>query len=152
MERQGTLFRVTLPGVEPCPTTTPGAPGAAGTARHRSVLVVDDDDMAARAVRRVLCTEHDVSISDGAADALHRIMRGDRFDVIICDLMAPKSGAAFFDELSRRAPECARRIVFLTGGAFTPEGRKFLDRVPNPRLEKPFEVRALRALVNEHLG
>ena len=63
-----------------------------------------------------------------------------------------KSGAAFFDELSEHAPECARRIIFLTGGAFTTEGRSFLERVPNPRLEKPFEVRALRTLVNEHLA
>jgi hypothetical protein len=33
--------------------------------------------------------------------------------------------------------------VFLTGGAFTPESRDFLERVPNPRLEKPFDIDAV---------
>lgn len=150
--RQGTLFRVALPMVDPSPASALGAQVTAGAARRGRVLVVDDDAMAARAVRRVLCAQHDVSICDGAVAALRRIMRGDRFDVIICDLMMPeKTGAVFFDELCECAPECARRIIFLTGGAFTTEGRKFLDRVPNPRLDKPFEVRALRTLVNEHL-
>ena len=37
--------------------------------------------------------------------------------------------------------------MFLTGGAFTPGAREFLARVPNARIEKPFEPDALRALV-----
>ena len=42
--------------------------------------------------------------------------------------------------------------MILTGGAFTEQARAFLDRIPNPSLEKPFEVDALRALVSEQLG
>ena len=38
-------------------------------------------------------------------------------------------------------------MVFMTGGAFTTHARDFLDRVPNARVDKPFDVRALRALV-----
>ena len=29
-------------------------------------------------------------------------------------------------------PERARRVVFVTGGAFTPAAREFVDSVPNP--------------------
>jgi hypothetical protein len=42
-------------------------------------------------------------------------------------------------------------MVFITGGAFTHRAREFLDRVPNLCLEKPFDVRNLRALVNDRL-
>jgi hypothetical protein len=42
--------------------------------------------------------------------------------------------------IAREAPELAERIVFITGGAFTATAQEFLSRVPNPRLEKPFDV------------
>jgi hypothetical protein len=39
--------------------------------------------------------------------------------------------------------------VFFTGGAFIPEAREFLETHPNRRLEKPFAVQELRALIND---
>ena len=35
-----------------------------------------------------------------------------------------------------------------SGGAFTPAAQQFLQDVANERLEKPFDVQELRALVN----
>ena len=43
------------------------------------------------------------------------------------------------------------RIVFMTGGAFTPRAREFLDRVENQRLDKPVDIARLRQLVDESL-
>jgi hypothetical protein len=40
-------------------------------------------------------------------------------------------------------------MIFVTGGAFTPRARAFLDETPNQRIEKPFDVRQLRALIND---
>ena len=40
-------------------------------------------------------------------------------------------------------------MVFLTGGAFTQTAREFLENVPNQRIEKPFDLKGLRNLVNE---
>jgi hypothetical protein len=37
----------------------------------------------------------------------------------------------------------------MTGGAFTAAARAFLDVNPSYRIEKPFEIQGLRALVNE---
>jgi CheY-like chemotaxis protein len=96
----------------------------------------------------MLAIDHDVSASVGAQDALDWICAGRRFDVILCDLMMPgMSGMDFFAELTRIAPDQAERVIFLTGGAFTPRTRAFLDGVENPRIEKPFEPASLRALV-----
>ena len=68
--------------------------------------------------------------------------------MVLCDLMMPGlSGMELHERLARSAPEVARRMVFLTGGAFTDGAREFLARVPNPRIEKPFEPSALREAV-----
>lgn len=73
--------------------------------------------------------------------------------MILCDLMMPDmSGVDVFEELQRTAPDHARRVVFLTGGAFTPATRRFLDEVKNLRIGKPFDGAELRALVNDRIG
>ena len=41
-------------------------------------------------------------------------------------------------------PAQAQRMVFLTGGAFTPQAREFLARLDRPHLEKPFSEQELR--------
>ena len=46
-------------------------------------------------------------------------------------------------------PGTQGKIVFVTAGAFSSDGRAFLDGVPNRRLDKPFDPEALRALVRE---
>jgi CheY-like chemotaxis protein len=72
--------------------------------------------------------------------------------VILCDLMMPEMDApVFYDELCKFAPGQAERILFVTGGAFTPRAREFLERVPNTRLEKPFDVEALVELVRSRV-
>ena len=54
-------------------------------------------------------------------------------------------------ELTALAPEQAERMVFLTGGAFTPRARTFLDEVHNPWIEKPFDAANLRSLLRERI-
>ena len=46
------------------------------------------------------------------------------------------------------APSWAQRFVFMTGGAFTDRASEFLARVPNDRIDKPFNRAALKALLN----
>jgi hypothetical protein len=55
-------------------------------------------------------------------------------------------------ELLREKPQLAEKLAFTIGGALTPATREFLARVPNARLEKPFDTGALRALVRDVLG
>ena len=146
---QGTTFRVRLP---PEPEDRPAreevrrAPQAAGPGGR--VLVVDDEPLVGRAVARMLAPLHDVVTCTSARAALHLLERDTRFDVLLCDLMMPgMTGMQLHAELTARDPALARRMVFLTGGAFTDAGREFLDRVENGRVEKPFERGALREAV-----
>jgi FixJ family two-component response regulator len=48
-------------------------------------------------------------------------------------------------ELYAQIPAGEReRIVFMTGGAFTPQAREFLAKTNRPRLDKPFSEQQLR--------
>jgi signal transduction histidine kinase len=149
----GTTFRVSLPVQPAAPATAPPAPRGVPAGRRGLVLFVDDEPMLCDLVTQVLRARHEVHAVTSAREALARLGRGERFDVILCDLMMPvMTGMEFYEELGRVAPEQRDRIIFLTGGAFTPSARTFLSQVPNPRLEKPFEVDDLLALVATRLA
>ncbi len=145
---QGSTFRVSLPPAGPVAARAAAPPAPSASAARKRLLVVDDEPLVGRAVARILAAEHDVVTRTSARDALPDLLGGPGFDLVLCDLMMPEmTGMDLHARLAREAPGVAARLVFLTGGAFTPAARDFLDRVPNARLEKPFEPQALRDVV-----
>jgi CheY-like chemotaxis protein len=153
-EGKGSTFTILLPTSERTAEEEPATePSPAGeVVRRGRILVIDDDPMVAAAVRRSLADDHDVQTTTVTEDALERLRRGERFELILCDVMMPnKTGVDFWQEVERFAPEETKKIVFLTGGAFAPLARQFLDSVPNVHLEKPFVPEKLRHVVRDHL-
>jgi signal transduction histidine kinase/ActR/RegA family two-component response regulator len=146
---RGSRFRVVLPVSDGAPAPEPEPARAEAVSSHRGrVLVIDDERMVLRSIERTLRGEHDVAAVTSAREGLRRIERGEEFDVIVSDVMMPDmTGAELYAELVRTRPEQAERMLFLTGGAFTSGARDFLDEIPNPRLDKPFDVEELRSLV-----
>jgi CheY-like chemotaxis protein len=116
--------------------------------RRGRVLVIDDDPRISFSLELILSEWHDVISVNDPREALYRMRRGQRFDVILCDVMMPQLSAMdFYAALERDLPGTTSRVVFLTGGAFTPQAREFLARVPNPYFEKPVNIDRLIALV-----
>jgi len=114
--------------------------------------VVDDEPLVGKAVQRVLASQHEVVSESSARSALARFERGESFDLVLCDLMMPQmTGMELHAAVSFAAPEMAERFVFLTGGAFTPAAREFLDRSAMRRIDKPFEPADLREMVGAEL-
>ncbi len=154
---RGSTFRVLLPSaeparVEPAPPAPRPEPAAPVEKRGR-LLVVDDEPLVCTALGRTLRPHHDVTLATRAQDALERIEAGESYDVVFCDLMMPgMSGMDFYSTLMKRHPEQARRVIFLTGGAVTPQARAFLETVTSPHIEKPFAGRELLSLVQERLA
>ena len=147
---RGTTFVVRLPAstrteiprtVQAPPTATPGA--------RACVVVIDDEPLVGRSIRRAL-RGHEVQVFTRGDEAIERLCSDEPFDVVFCDLMMPEmSGMEVFDRVSERCPDIASRFVFMTGGAFTPQAREFLKQTPLVCLEKPFELRQIRDLVRE---
>jgi PAS domain S-box-containing protein len=151
---EGSIFSVVLPMAEPPAAEEAGAPPVVDpTCRRGRILVVDDEAMICNLVSRALGKEHEVITLTDPRKALETIRRCQRFDLIFCDLMMPEmTGMDLYESIRSRSPEDAARMIFLTGGAFTPRATEFIDAVENPRLEKPFDLRRLRRMVAELLG
>ena len=146
---KGSKVRVRLPAyVERATEIENIAPAEEVRGRRASILVVDDDPQVLLCIRRILDAEHALTTTTSAFDALRRVREGERFDALISDLMMPElSGMALYGKVKEVAPILAEKTVFITGGAFTPPARTFLDTVANVRLEKPFAARELRDVV-----
>jgi signal transduction histidine kinase/ActR/RegA family two-component response regulator len=155
---KGTRFRVVLPPAPPDAgvevPTVQALQRAAVPLKKARLLVVDDEPLVARGVARLLSNEFSAESTSSAKEALERLAHGERFDLMLCDVMMPEmSGEAFFLQLSQVAPDQKERVVFITGGAFTPEARAFLESLPPGRcLLKPLAADVLRALVREQLA
>ena len=144
----GARFHVELPiaaGAAPVRRAAHRA-GDESAGHHASVLVIDDDRLAARALKRIL-HRHDVIVVSGGTEALERLEER-AFDVVLCDLMMPEiTGMELYERVLEMSPEQAERMVFLTGGAFTDAASSFVKRHAERCYEKPVSAKLLRNLV-----
>jgi signal transduction histidine kinase len=146
---RGSLFRVRLPAAQA--VQGPLAQRQWGSAsrkplRRGRILIVDDEPKLALTMGMLLEEAHEVTRCLKSREALELIRAGPPFDVIFCDLMMPEmTGEQLYEAVVALAPEQARRIIFMTGGAFTEGAQRFLDQVKNPQLLKPFWVDTLEA-------
>jgi signal transduction histidine kinase/ligand-binding sensor domain-containing protein/CheY-like chemotaxis protein len=152
---RGTTFEVVLPPApkdalaEPPAEPVPTSPASGPRSR---LMIIDHEPLLLTALSRTLVPEHEVVPFTNARQALARLRAGERFALILCDLMMPEMTAMELHEtLLREAPELAERLVFLTGGAFSEAVRAFLDTTNLPWLEKPFEPEVLRARIRSLL-
>jgi PAS domain S-box-containing protein len=146
---RGALFRVTLRASSDAlaPASSPG-PRRIDASRAR-ILLVDDEPRAAQVIAELL-SPHDVTLAHSGREAIARLSEGASFDAIVCDLqMNDGTGVDVYEYLIERAPDLARRTIFTTGGAFTQRAREFIERCPQPVLEKPFTAARLATLLSE---
>lgn len=160
---RGTRMVITLPptngaksaapsgrGVTGAPPPRPTDEGAAKAPPepHRGrVLVIDDEERLAATIRMALAPSHDVEVATSGRAGIEKLLAAD-YDVVLCDLFLPDvAGPDIYERIVVERPAVAPRFVFLTGGAFTDRARQFLQEVPNPRLEKPFDLGTLESLV-----
>ena len=142
---KGTTFRVVLVSAGKSPEEVKPPSRRASQTLSARVLVIDDDQAVLRAIARLLRPESEVVALSDPHEALRRLESGERFDVILCDLMMPElSGMELYSRVEARNPHTAERFVFMTGGIIHAEVRAFLARVPNERVEKPFSQGTLR--------
>jgi PAS domain S-box-containing protein len=144
---QGTTVRIRLVRAASSVEAKGTDPPRSGPTRSAKILVVDDEPALLASLRALLGRDHEVTTTSDPHEAVEWIVEG-RFDLVLCDLAMPGlSGADVHARVAERRPDQLTRLVFMTGGAFTPRLRAFLDRIENPPLEKPFAIDALDAVV-----
>jgi signal transduction histidine kinase len=147
-----TVARVSLPIADNAgPTATP-LPPLTVTPTHATlrVLIVDDEQQVARVLADSMLAQT-VTVLHSGREALALLSSGERFDLILCDLMMPDlTGMELFEELHAANRATAEAIVFMSGGTFTERAQRFRESVPNIFLDKPIALTTLRALVAAH--
>jgi PAS domain S-box-containing protein len=147
---RGTTFRVTLP-VQSAPhpgAARPPPPPAAVSGRRPRLLLIDDEAHLGVTLSLGLRDQADVASVRNGSEAVRMLLADDRFDLILCDLMMPDlTGMDVFEQVGRERPALRARFVFMTGGAVTERARKFLEQVPEQRLDKPFRLEQVEALL-----
>ena len=147
-EQRGTRVRVAIPLATRRSEPAMTAPSPVAGRRGR-VLVVDDEPLVLIAVERLLSDEHDVTALSSGQQALDRLVAGERFDLVLCDLMMPgMSGGELFERISD-LPDLVGRFVFMTGGAVTDAAATLA--AAHVTIEKPFVPGELLALVRARI-
>jgi|GEM_PF-1010111 len=150
---RGTRFLIRLPAAPAEATREPAHVDAeigVTTSRGR-LLVIDDDAGVRKALRRIL-DGHELIEAESGRQACELLATDQSFDVILCDIGMPNmSGIDVHSWLLELHPRLAQRVVFLTGGAFTPRATAYLEKIQNPQVEKPFDTANLEKLVTDYV-
>jgi CheY-like chemotaxis protein len=148
----GTVFRIVLRATHQETAEKSAASLEIGVARAGRILVIDDEKMLCKVIERFLGADHFVTIVTSAREAISKLSGGERFDLILCDLMMPEmTGMDLYDELVQSTPDQAKKIMFMSGGVFTDNARAFLARSSSEVIEKPFKGAGLRQAVQRFL-
>ncbi len=152
---QGTTFCVLLPrhhdetvtaAPVPTPPSTPVTTGA-------MLLVVDDEPSVRTSLRRMLALHgYRIVEAESGHDALEQFARhGDEIALVLTDVFMPvMSGHQLAAELRERAPGLP--VIFMSGYTADEVERRGLMQDTTRFLQKPFERKALVALVQDLLA
>jgi DNA-binding NarL/FixJ family response regulator len=109
------------------------------------VLIVDDNELNARALKRALGRRHDVKTALTAEEALGEVERATP-DAVVCDFeLGRETSAAFLRAITERFPT-VRRVLY---SASRPEqwGELVADKLIDIALAKPTSLDQLMAAI-----
>ncbi|MGD0674223.1 MAG: response regulator [Polyangiaceae bacterium] len=113
------------------------------------VLIVDDQPAMARTMARLLRDTAEVTTATSGAEALARITSGERFELVLSDIMMPEmTGLELFERVRAIDAQAAATFVFTTGG-ISPEHRAQLASTGARCIMKPCDVSELRKLLEQ---
>lgn len=114
-------------------------PVSAKAAPPRNILVVDDDDLTLRLLRKVLeAWDARIEVAQNGKEALSKLA-AQEFDLMVCDIQMPEmAGPELFRHIQENAFLPPQRIIFLTGDKSLAV-RQFLDSSGCYYLYKPLQ-------------
>ncbi len=137
----GTVLRITLALEAPAPPSLPQIPNAIPDAVH--ILVVDDEPALLRGMQRHLRDFH-IDVAHNASEAL-RALRLRNYDMVLCDVMMPgmTGPELYYRTKEELGDPSAERFVFMTGGVFSEDQARALEKTGRDTLAKPIGQQAI---------
>ncbi len=148
---KGTVFSVYIPVILEISKKQPESDIIAYPGNKKQILLVDDDPMVLKLMRRMLEGQGQITSVLGGSDAMKLIdQHGKLFDIIISDFNMPQiSGSDLYHHAAKHYPGLERRFIFVTGGAELPWAKTFLITAGNPVLEKPFQLKDILKMIHK---
>ena len=151
----GSRFVVTLHALER-PSTAPRGRASPDsdipTLARARILVIDDEPQICELVERMLMGTHEVVLAHAGEEAIDILVRDTDFDIVLCDVMMPGiTGVDLYEWLEAHCPALTRRVVFISGGVFTPKMTDFFERISTPIVTKPFDTKTLFRTIEQVL-
>lgn len=151
---RGTTVRIVLPAtLQNIIEILPEVPRRQSTTPRLKVLIIDDEPDFASTLYQVLGRTNEATAESDSRVALNLILKNADYDLILCDLMMPGfTGMDIYEKLKADNRKLEERVIFMTGGAFTPKAVAFLQD-PNIRhIGKPFKIQALLKMIKPALA
>lgn len=124
------------------------ATATAAAAQRQRVLLIDDERHLGPTLSTGLREVADVVAVASGAEAVRLLLHDPAFDLILCDVQLPDlPGMDVYQQVIAQRPDLESRFVFITGGAVTDLAQDFLDARPAQRLDKPFRLEQVEALL-----
>src|SRR6185369_8241875 len=152
----GAAFHVLLPRVDadglPSLSETPLPPSASPGGQQR-ILVIDDDPIMSRTLRRGL-KPHEVRTASSASEAEIALLDPSYSpDLVVCDVFLPgANGHILHQRVRAQRPHIADRFVFVTGGALGRAEADYIKASGRATLLKPVDVKSLLGLLASSTG
>ena len=133
---------------------------SAGTVVPHKVLIIDDEATIRIALRRFFVRlgwrVEEAANGHTALDLLaidEEQLTGPRFSLVVSDLRMPGlNGMEMYERIRVRHPAIVRRLIFSTGDVVSEEVASFVQSTDCVVLQKPFELAALRELVDRAIA
>ncbi len=126
------------------PTIVPASRGMA--------LVVDDDEATRMFVEHAMVKLGFAVKTAADGMAALELCQNETFDFVICDMRMPKlSGISFLKNVRMRAPQSARRVIFLTSIDDSVTRRETLEAGAQDYLVKPVSAAKLAQTIDKHM-
>ncbi len=134
------ILRIPMESIDQPNVAVPQQPQPASENGSKSVLLIDDEEQIIECTKLLLEKNRFRVTTATNGEEAKRILDKSCFDVIVSDLRMPGSidGKALYDLLREQKSEQASRMIFITGDTLDMETEKFLRRVPNRHVKKPF--------------
>jgi two-component system NtrC family sensor kinase len=153
---EGTIFHLMMPvavgEVDVLASDDEGALSINDGHRYQ-ILVVDDEDGVAEVIQRLLADlGHSITVVNSGEAAL-RAIDEQPFDLILSDVKMPgMNGFQLYRALQQRAPDLAKRFIFITGDTMSPATQTAMRQIGNPVIAKPFSAKKLERTIKDFMA
>lgn len=117
----------------------------------RAKILLVDDNAGLRADFPLWFREYDIQTAPSAEEALRALARPNDLDLVLLDVQLPgMNGLDALLKIKAAAPE--KRVVIMTGYSSKDTAIHALTGHADNYIEKPFDLKAMRALIEKELG